>query len=158
MNEEIPGIALTDAPSTRQRLYIRYLLATLIDLTVLNLFAEHWAHVTVSSFTVSIFAALLLQLLLRATLALEHRVAEYFNAKSGAGAKFMRYLTAWLILFGSKFVMLGAIDLAFGEEIGFSGPVHGVVAFIVVVVVMLLSEEIASRTFHRLADRRHDST
>jgi hypothetical protein len=153
MSEEIPGIALTDAPSTRQRLYIRYLLATLIDLTVLNVFAEHWAHVTVTSFTVSIFAALLLQVLLRATLALEHRVAAFFKTRSGAGASVMRYLSAWLILFGSKFVMLGAIDLAFGEEIGFSGPLHGVVPFIVVVVVMLAAEEIASRIFHRLANR-----
>ena len=153
MSEEIPGISLTDAPSTRQRLYVRYLTATLIDLTILNLFSEHWQYVSVSSFTTSIFVALLLRVLLKVTLALEHKVAGFFNAKSGAGAKFMRYLSAWLILFGSKFIMLGAINFAFGSKVLFTGPLHGVVAFIVVVVVMLVAEELTARLFHRLADK-----
>ena len=156
MTEEIPGIALTDAPSTKQRLYLRYLTATLIDLTVLNLFSEHWDFVTVTSFTISIFAAILLQVLLKATLALEHKVAGFFNARPGAGAKAMRFLSAWLILFGSKFVMLGAINFAFGDKVLFTGPLHGVVAFIVVVVVMLVAEEAAARLFHYLADK-HDA-
>ena len=64
MSAEIPGIALTDVPSNRQRLFVRYLMATLIDLTVLNLFDEYWAFVTVGSFTISIYAAVLLQVLL----------------------------------------------------------------------------------------------
>jgi len=151
MTREVPGIALADLPSNNQRLFVRYLMATLIDLTVLNLFDEYWQHVTVDSFTISILAAILLQVLLKATLALEHRVAGFFNDKSGAVAKFLRYFTAWLILFGSKFVMLGAIDLAFGDDVEFGGPVHGVVAFIVVVVVMLAAEEMVARFYRRLA-------
>lgn len=151
MTEEVRGIALTDRPTNAQRLYVRYLVATLIDLAVLNLFDEYWQHVSVPSFTISILTAILLQLLLKATLALEHRVAGYFNEKTGTTAKVMRYLSAWLILFGSKFVMLGAIELAFGDEVRFAGPLHGVVAFIVVVVVMLVAEELATRIFRRLA-------
>ena len=151
MSEEIPGIALTDRPSNRQRLYVRYLTAILIDLTVLNLFDEHWEYVTVGSFTISILAAVLLQLLLKATLALEHRVAAFFASMTGAGAKSLRFLTAWLILFGSKFVMLGAINIAFGDRVLFTGPLHGVVAFIAVVVVMLVAEELVARIYHRLA-------
>ena len=42
----------------------------------------------------------------------------------------MRFFTAWLILFGSKFVMLGAVDFAFGDDVSFGGPLHGVVSFI----------------------------
>ena len=150
MTEEIHGVALTEVPHTRQRLFVRYLMATLIDLTVLNLFDEHWEYVTVDSFTISILAAVLLQVLLKATLALEHKVALYFNSKSGNFAKFMRLFTAWLILFGSKFVMLGAIDLVFDDEVSFSGPLHGVVAFIVVVVVMLVAEEGIARFYRWL--------
>ena len=41
MTEEIRGVALTEVPTNSQRLFVRYLLATLIDLTVLNLFDEH---------------------------------------------------------------------------------------------------------------------
>ena len=151
MTEEIRGVALTEIPTNSQRLFVRYLMAVLIDLTVLNLFDEYWRHVTVDSFTISILAAVLLQVLLKATLALEHKVAAYFNAKSGAVAKFLRFFTAWLILFGSKFVMLGAIDFAFGDEVAFGGPLHGVVAFIIVVVVMLVAEEMTVRIYRRLA-------
>jgi len=151
MTEEIRGVALTEVPTNSQRMFVRYLLATLIDLTVLNLFDEYWRHVTVDSFTISILAAVLLQVLLKTTLALEHKVAGYFSARPGAMAKFLRLFTAWLILFGSKFVMLGAIDFAFGDDVAFGGPLHGVVPFIVVVVVMLAAEELAVRFYRRLA-------
>jgi len=151
MTEQVRGVALTEVPTTSQRMFVRYLMATFIDLTVLNLFEEYWDHVTVNSFAISILAAILLQVLLKATLVLEHRVAAYFNSKSGATAKFLRFFVAWLILFGSKFVMLGAIDLVFGDSVQFTGPIHGVVAFIVVVVVMLIAEEAIVRIFRRLA-------
>lgn len=151
MTEEIRGVALTEVPTNSQRLFVRYLMATLTDLTVLNLFDEYWEHVTVNSFTISILAAILLQVLLKATLALEHRVALYFNKMSGGMAKFFRYFSAWLILFGSKFVMLWAIDFTFGDDVLFVGPLHGVVAFIIVVVVMLVAEEGIARVYRRLA-------
>jgi hypothetical protein len=151
MSDEIKGIALTNVPTNRQRLFVRYLMATLIDLTVLNLFDEHWQHVTINSFSISILAAVLLQVLLKATLAIEHRVAAHFNAKSGSFAKIMRFFSAWLILFGSKFIMLGAINFAFGDDVLFAGPLHGVVAFIAVVVVMLVAEELITRLYRRLA-------
>ena len=150
MSEEIPGIALTEEFTNAQRLFVRYLMAVLIDLTVLNLFDEYWSLVTIGSFTISALAAVLLQVLLKATLVLEHKVAGYFNARPGGFARFMRFFTAWLILFGSKFIMLGAIDLAFGDEVLFTGPLHGVVSFIVVVVVMLAAEETALRIYRRL--------
>jgi hypothetical protein len=154
MTEEIRGVALTEVPTNSQRLFVRYLMATLIDLTVLNLFDEYWGYVAVGSFTISILAALILQILLKATLALEHRIAVFFSSKDGAMAKFMRFFSAWLILFGSKFVMLGVIDLAFGDEVVFAGPLHGVVAFIAVVFVMLAAEELFVRFYRRLAGRK----
>jgi hypothetical protein len=60
-------------PSTKQLLFLRYFTAILIDLAVLNLFDEYWEHVVIDSFTISLIAALLLQVLLKITLALEHR-------------------------------------------------------------------------------------
>ena len=153
MSEEIPGIALTEEINNGQRLFVRYLVAVLIDLTVLNLFDEFWDLVSIHPFSVSVLAALLLQVLLKATLVLEHKVASYFNAKSGGLARFMRFFTAWLILFGSKFVMLGAIDVAFGDDVLFTGPLHGVVSFIVVVMVMLAAEEVTVRIYRRLGKK-----
>jgi hypothetical protein len=150
MSEEIPGIALTGEFNSKQKMFVRYLVAVLIDLTVLNLFDEFWDLVSIHPFSVSVLAAVLLQVLLKATLVLEHRVADYFNSKPGRFARLMRYFTAWLILFVSKFVMLGAIEFAFGDNVLFTGPLHGVVAFIVVVIVMLVAEEFAVRFYRRL--------
>jgi hypothetical protein len=152
MSEEIRGVALTDVPSNTQRLYSRYLTAVLIDLTVINLCAEYWEWVSLDSFTVSMLAAILLQVLLKVTLALEHKVAGVFEGRTSAAARFLRLFTAWLILFGSKFVMLGAVDFAFGDALAFHGPLHGVVAFIAVIVLMLAAEEVAVRIYWRLSN------
>jgi len=52
--------ASAEAPTNRQRLFVRYLMATLIDLLVLNLFAEYWHKVSIDTFTTSLLAAILL--------------------------------------------------------------------------------------------------
>ena len=150
MTDDVTGVASTEVLATKQRLFMRYFTAILIDLVVLNLFIEYWRHVEIDSFTISLLAAVLLQVLLKLTLAIEHRIGEYFNSKTGAIAKFMRFFSAWLVLFGSKFVILAAINLAFGDEVSFGGPLHGIVAFIVVVIVMLVAEEPIVRFYRRL--------
>ena len=137
--------------SDRQRLFLRYYTGVLIDLVVLSLFDEYSDKVWVSSFTIALLAAVLLQILLKATIAVEHRVAAYFNSKSGGFMKFMRYFCAWLVLFGSKFVILEALSFAFGESVKFEGALHGLVWLIIVVVVMLLAEELMVRVYRKLA-------
>ncbi len=63
------------APSDRQRLFVRYFTATLIDLVVLGLFDQFSSKVFVHSFGIALLAAILLQILLKVTIAIEHRVA-----------------------------------------------------------------------------------
>jgi len=137
-------------PSPKQRAFSRYLTATLVDLAVLGLFAEYWEHVVVTSFTIMILAAVLLQVLLKLTIVLEHHVAAFFNARPGGVNKFMRFFTAWLILFGSKFVILEALALAFGDRLRFGGPFHGIVVLIAVVVAMLVVEAVIVKFYRSL--------
>jgi hypothetical protein len=137
--------------SDRQRMFLRYYTGVLIDLVVLCLFDEYSDKVWVSSFTIALLAAVLLQILLKVTIAIEHRVASYFNSKSGGFMKFMRFFCAWLVLFGSKFVILEALSFAFGENVKFEGVLHGIVWLIIVVVVMLLAEELMVRIYRKLA-------
>jgi hypothetical protein len=137
-------------PSLKQRVVLRYLTATLVDLLVLGLFAEYWEHVVVTSFTIMLLAAVLLQILLKLTIALEHHVAAFFNARPGGFNKFMRFFTAWLILFGSKFAILWALALAFGDRLRFGGPFHGVVVLIAVVVAMLAVEAVLVKVYRSL--------
>ena len=138
--------------NNRQRLFMRYFTATLIDLVVLNQFAEYSDKVAVDSFTTSLLAAILLQVLLKLTLAVEHRVAGYFKARPGGWMTFWRWFFAWLVLFGSKFVILEAIALAFGDKVHFDGVFHGIVTLIVVIVVMLIAEELVVRVYRELGD------
>lgn len=158
MTTENPGIMPVSAilptgaymSSNRQRLFLLYFTGTLIDLVVLNLFAEFSDKVMVTSFSVSLLAAVLLQLLLKLTIALEHRVAAFFNSKSGALMKFLRFFCAWLVLFGSKFVILEALAFALGGSVRFSGAFHGIVWLVLVVVAMLVAEELVTRLYRRL--------
>ncbi|HYJ39363.1 MAG TPA: hypothetical protein VEW08_01165 [Steroidobacteraceae bacterium] len=145
--------ASAEAPSNKQRLFLRYYTGFLMDLVVLNLFAEYSAKVDVDTFTTSLWAALVLQVLLKVTIIFEHKVLDWFKAKTGALMTFLKYFCAWLILFGSKFVILEALAQLFGDKVRFLGIWHGIVTLIVVVVVMLLAEEIMVRVFRRLADK-----
>ena len=54
-------------------------------------------------------------------------------------------------MFASKFVMLWAIDLAFGDALLFTGPLHGVVAFLAVIIAMVAAEELVEQVVRRLA-------
>ena len=137
-------------PSLKQRVFLRYLTATLVDLVVLNLFVEYWEHVVAASFTTTLLAAVLLQVLLKLTIALEHRLAAFFNARQGGFARFMRFFSAWLVLFGSKFVILEALSLALGDRLRFGGPMHGVVVLIVVIVALLAAEVILVKIYRRM--------
>ena len=141
-----------EAPTSRQRLFVRYVTGTLIDLLVLNLFVEYSGKVFVDSFTTSLLAAILLQVLLKATIALEHWALDLFKSLKGGWWTFCKYFVAWLILFGSKFVILEALAQAFGKKVHFDGRWHGMITLIVVVVVMLAAEEILVRIYRKLGD------
>lgn len=137
--------------SNRQRLFLLYFVGALVDLVVLGLFDQYSDKVFVDDFTTMLMASIVLQLLLKATIAVEHKVAAYFNSKSGGFNRFLRFFCAWLVLFGSKFVILEALSFAFGESVKFEGVWHGIVWLIIVVVTMVIAEEIVVRIYRRLA-------
>lgn len=139
--------------NNKQRLFMRYFTAILIDLVVLNLFVEYSDNVAIDSFTISLLAAILLQVLLKLTIAVEQRVAAYFKERPGGLMRFLRFFFAWLVLFGSKFVILEAIALAFGDKVHFGGAFHGIVTLIVVIIAMLVAEELIVRVYRKLGDK-----
>ncbi|RYG47017.1 hypothetical protein EON79_08515 [bacterium] len=142
--------ASVEFPSDNQRLFVRYFTGILIDLVVLNLFDEFSDRVTIDSFSISLLAAVLFQFLLRATIAVEHAVGQFFKARTGRTMVFLRFFFAWLILFGSKFVILEALAAVFGEKVKFTGMFHGMPALILVVVTMLVAEEAVARLYRHL--------
>ncbi|GLR75281.1 hypothetical protein [Aliivibrio sifiae] len=139
--------------NTPQRLFVGYTLAVLVDLTVLNFFDEYWDFVNIESFTISFAAAILLQLLLKLSINAEHRIADYFKNKPGTAPKIYRGLSSYVILVGSKFVMLEAINILFGDKVSFNGPLNGVVAFFAVVFTILIAEITVSKIYFALSDK-----
>ncbi len=137
--------------SRRQQLFFKYTYFVLIDLTVLNLLNQYWDYVFIQSFVISLMTALLLQVLLQATLVIEHRVANYFKKMSGIKARVLRVLSTWVILFVSKLVILQAINFSFGNSVLFKGPIHGLFAFIVVVIAIIVAEQVMSWIYRSLA-------
>ena len=143
--------AVANVYSDRQRLFMLYFVGALVDLVVLGLFDEYSEKVYVASFTTMLLAAVVLQFLLKGTIAIEHWVASHFKGKTGGWWKALRYFCAWLVLFGSKFVILEALSFAFAEDVMFEGVLHGIVWLIIVVVTMVIAEEIVVRFYRRLA-------
>lgn len=142
--------AAVEIPSDRQRLFALFFVGTLVDLVVLGLFAEFSGKVFVDSFSTALLTAAVLQVLLKATIVAEHRVLARFEGKTGASWKALKFFVAWLILFGSKFVILEALSLIFGQSVGFEGMWHGIVWLIIVVVTMVIAEELTVRIYRRL--------
>jgi hypothetical protein len=142
--------ASAQAPSDRQRTFLRYFTGTLIDLVILGLFDEYSSKVHVYDFTTLLLASILLQLLLKWTIIAEHHVLGYFDGKMGVAWKSLKYFVAWLILFGSKFVILEALSFAFGDLVQFKGALHGIVWLILVVVTMIVVEELVVRFYRKL--------
>ena len=139
------------APSDRQKTFLRYFVGALIDLVVLGLFNEYSDKVHVYDFTTLVLASILLQFLLKWTIIAEHYVLGFFAGKTGFAWTALKLFVAWLILFGSKFVILEALSFAFGDLVQFHGILHGIVWLIIVVVVMIVVEELVARFYRRLA-------
>jgi hypothetical protein len=141
----------TASSSRRQQIFFRYAFFVLVDLTVLNLADQYWELVFIESFSISLLTALLLQILLQATMAIEHRIADYFREKPGLGAKILRGLATWAVLFGSKLVILEAINISFGNSVLFGGPMNGLISFVIVVVAIIVAEQLLYRIYKSLA-------
>ena len=139
--------------SHRQLLFLKYTLIVLIDLVVLGLFNQYWDFVYIETFTIAMLTAMLLQFLMQVAIRIEHKAADYlFGGKSGTHIKVMRGVSAWAIIFVSKLVILEAINLSFGDSVVFSGPIHGLVAFLTVVIVIIIAEQGVIWIYRSLAD------
>ena len=147
----IPKTITDEKRSNHQKMFIKYTMGTLVDLVVLGLCNQYSSYVTIDSFSLALLAAVLLQALLQVTLVIEHRISNYFKAKTGTRPKVMRFFSVWAVLFFSKLLILEAISIACGDHVVFSGWWHGVLTFIVVVIVILFAEYLVKRIFDSLA-------
>ena len=122
------------------------LMQILIAIVVLNLFVEYVHTVVIDSFTISVLTAVLLWLMLRVITRLERRVAAFFRRKQGVLPRVLRYLSAWAILFVSKFVILEIVALATAGRATL-GQFFEVVA---IVLVLMAADHLLGWVYRRL--------
>jgi hypothetical protein len=127
----------------RQEIFISWSKDILIYIVVLNLFVEFNNNIEIDSFTISIFTAILLKILLEIILRFEHRVAGFFKSRPGTLSNFLRLLSTWLILFLSKFLILEVVDFVFGEHV----ELGKFLDVIVLVIALMVAREVYLRIY-----------
>ena len=137
----------------RQRFFLMFTLFVLADLTVINLFDEYASsYFHISSFTASIVMAVILQILLVITIKIEHKIADFFKGKEGVMNFILRILVTWALLFGSKIIMMKIVDLILEDKIEYYGPYHGLGAFVLIIIGMIIAENLLKKVFLSLKD------
>jgi len=132
----------------RQKVFISWTLAVLLNIVVLGLFEEHFDGIVIDSFTILIFTALVLKALLEVTLAIEHHVHDFFAGRAGRFSRALGYATMFAILFSSKFAILEIINLIFRDHV----ELHGFIPLVSLIITMILAERAVTWIYARLAD------
>jgi len=133
-----------------QRLFLVYIICILVDMTILNVFAEFSHSVYVESFSITIFIAIFLQLFIVLTRHAEHKLSNFFGDRKNYQIKIKYFLSLWALLFFSKFLMLHGANLIFGDKINFYGMFDGLLAFIIVILSFLLGEYVLTKIYRAL--------
>lgn len=119
--------------------------AALVDLlvyvVVLNLFVEYLPQVISESFTLSLLTAVLLKGVLELVHWAKSRVLARFRRADGPGGKVVAALLLWAVAFGSKFLVLEAVNVVFGDRVSLGG----FFSVTLLVVVLLLARAAVRR-------------
>lgn len=107
----------------------------LVYVVVLNLAAEYLPTVIAETFSLSLLTALLLKLTLEVVLRLKDRLKRRFKAATTAPARILAGLMLWLVMVGSKFVVLELVAVLFAGRV----QLGGFFAVTGLIVVLLLA-------------------
>lgn len=127
------------------------LAAAVIDVfvyvVVLNLFVEYLPKVLSETFTLSLLTAVLLKGVLEIVVAAKNRVKARFREASTPVGKVAAAVLLWVVLFGSKFLVLEVVDLVFGDRVSLGGFFS--------VTLLILALLLSRAAVRRLLQRSH---
>jgi hypothetical protein len=132
-----------------QARFVSWVSEVLLDIVILNLFVEYIHTIVIDSFAISVLTAVLLKLAIDAVKGLEQRVAGYFRAKEGTAWRALGLVAVWSILFLSKFVILEAVNIVFGEHV----ELGHFIEIVAIIVTMLVANALMRLVFRRLGHR-----
>ncbi len=116
-----------------------------VYVVVLNLFVEYLPQVLSETFTLSLLPAVLLKGILEIVVVAKNRVKGRFRAASTPIGKAVAGVMLWLVLFGSKFLVLEAVHLVFGHRVSLGG----FFSVTLLILVLLLSRAAVRRLLRR---------
>ena len=112
-----------------------------VYVVVLNLFVEYLPQVLSETFTLSLLTAVLLKGVLEVVVAAKYRVKARVRRASTPIGKVLAAVLLWLVLFGSKFLVLEAVNLVFGARVSLGG----FFSVTLLILVLLLSRAAVRR-------------
>lgn len=131
-----------------QIMFKELFVGTLIYACVLGFLSDYTTIVHTESFSYLFAASFVLEVLTYLTLLAKKRVFSRFHQKSGVAHKASVLFATWLVLFLSKFVFIGVIDLLFMGTV----TVYGFFNILIVVLMVTLTHKLADYAFVRLGD------
>ena len=136
-----------DGPSARVALTVVDLLVYVV---VLNLFVEYLPQVLAESFTLSLLTAALLKGVLEVVVVGKDRMKARFRAAETPVGKVVAAVGLWAVAFGSKFLVLEAVDLVFGDRVSLGGFFSATL----LIITLLLSRAAVRWLLQRFHQRR----
>jgi hypothetical protein len=120
-----------------------------VYVVVLNLFVEYLPQVISETFTLSLLTAVLLKGVLEIVVAAKNRVKARFRQASTPMGKVVAAVLLWVVLFGSKFLVLEVVALVFRDRVSLGG-FFSVTA---VILVLLVSRAVVRRLLQQPRSR-----
>lgn len=133
-------------PSRKQRVFVDWVLGTLLYAVVLGFFNDYTDLLRIASFSTLFAAALVLQALTAATFRVKDIVTKPFEDRSRRRSRLGYGLSLWAISFISKFVFLEVIVLTFGSAV----KINGFVGLMLIVVTMVAAQKAIETTYSKL--------
>lgn len=135
--------ASADKFSQNQLIFKELFIGTLIYVMVLGFLNDYTSIVYAKSFSTIFFASILLQVLTSITFIFKRYIVKYLKPKTGTLAKIGMFFSVWFIMFISKFVFIGALNVVFGDYI----TVYGFFGILLVVLLVTCIHKLADALF-----------
>lgn len=137
---------ITTGPTDAPRVTVPLVVADyLVYVVVLNLFVQFVPKAITESFSVSMLTAALLLLVLHVVAMVKTPLKARFKASSQGTGRVLMGLALWLLLVGSKFVVLELVDWVFGDRVSLGG----FLSVTVLIVVLLFARDLVHRLLAR---------
>lgn len=134
--------------TSRQLIFKELFVGTLIYVVALGFFNDYTSFVYIDSFSTLFFAAIVLEGLTYGTLLLKSKLVVQLKGKEAVLHKAALLFAVWLVLFLSKFVFIGVVDVVFGDAVAIKG-FFGVTGLVITVTIL---RKLADKVFAALGE------